>query len=182
MKFLVDLLPIILFFIAYQLYDIYVATAVAIAAAAAQVGWLLVRRQPVEKMQWVTLGMLVLFGGLTLGLHDPVFIKWKPTLVNWILAAALLVSGWLLERNLLQRMMGHAIAAPAVVWRRLNLAWALFFIASGLLNLYVAYRFSEATWVNFKLFGLLGLTLIFTLAQGVYLMRHATPTATPEED
>ncbi|MEJ2576819.1 MAG: septation protein A [Gammaproteobacteria bacterium] len=178
MKLVTDLLPVILFFVAYQAYDIYVATAVAVLAALLQVGWTLLRRRRVETMQWVTLGVLVLFGGMTLALRDPTFIKWKPSIVNWLFAAAFLGSAVLMERSLLQRMLDHAIRLPARAWQRLNTAWVLFFAAMGVLNLFVAYRFSEPTWVNFKLFGMTGLTLVFVLAQGFYLARHAED-ATP---
>lgn len=172
MKFLTDLFPVILFFGAYQLYDIYVATAVAIVASAVQVSYLALRKQKIETMHWVTLGLLVVFGGLTLVLHDPTFIKWKPTVVNWMFGGAFLLSGIFMQRGLLQRMMDHAITLPAAIWQRLNLIWVAFFITLGVINLYVAFNFSEETWVNFKLFGLLGLTLVFVFAQGLYLARY----------
>ncbi len=172
MKLLADFFPILLFFLAYKLAGIYVATAVAIAASIVQVAWNHFRHGHVEKMQWVTLGLILLFGGLTLALHDPVFIKWKPTVVNWLFAAAFLAAGLFTERNLLQRMMDENIQLPDAVWKRLNLAWVLFFILSGLANLYVAYNFPEETWVNFKLFGMLGLTIAFLIAQGFYLARY----------
>lgn len=175
MKFLADLFPVILFFAAYKLADIYVATGVAIAASLLQVTYSHFRHSQVETMHWVTLGLLTLFGGLTLALHDPVFIKWKPTVVNWLFAAAFLGSGWFMERSLIQRMMDHAISLPAVIWGRLNLAWSTFFICMGGLNLYVAFNFAEETWVNFKLFGLMGLTLVFVVAQGFYLARYLQP-------
>ena len=122
-------------------------------------------------MHLVTLGILVLFGGLTLVLHDPVFIKWKPTVVNWLFALIFLGSRFIGQRTLVERMMSHAISVPTAVWLKLNWAWTLFFIAIGLVNLYVAYRYSEAVWVNFKLFGMLGLTLVFVFAQAFYLSR-----------
>ncbi|MCB1724827.1 MAG: septation protein A [Gammaproteobacteria bacterium] len=172
MKMLTDLFPVILFFVAYQLYDIYVATAVAIVAAAAQVVYLKLRHGKVETAQWVTLVLLAVFGGLTLALRDPTFIKWKPTVVNWLFAAAFLFSQMLMQRSLLRRMMDHAISLPDPVWSRLNLAWVTFFIAMGVLNLYVAYNYPEDVWVNFKLFGFLGLTVLFMLLQGIYLSRH----------
>ena len=172
MKFLLDFFPIVLFFIAYQVWDIYVATAVAIAAAFLQVGWQRLRHGRVEKMQAVTLGLLVLFGGLTLLLRDPVFIKWKPTVVNWLFAVAFLVTAYVGERSLLQRMMGHAVSLPDAIWRRLNWAWIGFFAAMGVLNLIVAYNFPEDVWVNFKLFGSLGLTVLFVIAQAFYFSRH----------
>ena len=182
MKMLADLFPVILFFIAYQLFDIYVATQVAIAAAALQVAYHKFRYGQVANTQWLTLGLLVVFGGLTLALRDPTFIKWKPTVVNWLFAGAFLVSQVFMRRSLLRRMMDHAVALPDAVWLRLNTAWVLFFFSMGVVNLYVAYNYSEQTWVNFKLFGFLGLTLAFMLAQGFYLARHMEPQNPTTED
>ncbi len=182
MKMLADLFPVILFFIAYQLFDIYVATQVAIAAAVLQVAYHKIRYGKVENTQWITLGLLTVFGGLTLALRDPTFIKWKPTVVNWLFAGAFLFSQIFMRRSLLRRMMDHAIALPDLAWLRLNTAWVAFFFSMGVLNLYVAYNYSEQTWVNFKLFGFLGLTLAFMLAQGFYLARHMeTDTSTTED-
>jgi intracellular septation protein len=172
MKFLFDLFPILLFFLAYKLYDIYVATAVAIGAAFVQTGAFWLKHRRFEKMHVITLGILVLFGGLTLALRDPVFIKWKPTVVNWLFGISFLGSQFIGKRTLVERMMGHAITVPTPVWSRLNWAWSLFFVFMGLLNLYVAYNFSEDTWVNFKLFGMMGLTLVFVFAQAFYLSRY----------
>lgn len=180
MKLLADLLPVILFFAAYQWYDLYVATAVAVATALLQIVIQTLRGKTVEQMQLLTLGLLVVFGGLTLALQDPTFIKWKPTVVNWLFAALFIGSDWFTERSILQRLMGHAIVLPEHAWRRLNMAWSVFFVAMGALNLYVAYGFTEDVWVNFKLFGLLGLTLLFSLAQGIYIARHA-PARVPTE-
>ncbi|MBT8428860.1 MAG: septation protein A [Gammaproteobacteria bacterium] len=182
MKMLADLFPVILFFIAYQLFDIYVATQVAIAAAALQVAYHKFRYGQVANTQWLTLGLLVVFGGLTLALRDPTFIKWKPTVVNWLFAGAFLLSQLFMRRSLLRRMMDHAVALPDAVWLRLNTAWVLFFFSMGVVNLFVAYNYSEQTWVNFKLFGFLGLTLAFMLAQGFYLARHMEPQTPTTED
>ncbi|MGB5440438.1 MAG: septation protein A [Gammaproteobacteria bacterium] len=175
MKFLFDLFPILLFFVAYKVYDIYVATAVAIAAAFVQTGLFWLKHRKFEKMHVITLLILVVFGGLTLALRDPVFIKWKPTVVNWLFGISFLGSQFIGERTLVERMMGHAITVPGPVWRRLNWAWILFFIAMGLLNIFVAYNFSEDTWVNFKLFGMMGLTLVFVFAQAFYIGRYMEP-------
>ncbi len=182
MKMLADLFPVLLFFIAYQLFDIYVATQVAILAAIIQVTYQKLRYGKVEGIQWVTLGLLVVFGGLTLLLRDPTFIKWKPTVVNWLFAAAFLASQIFMERSLLQRMMDHAVTLPASGWSRLNVAWIAFFFAMGVLNLYVAYNYPEEIWVNFKLFGFLGLTLLFMLAQGFYLARFIESEKPTSED
>ncbi len=182
MKALVDLFPVILFFVVYQLFDIYVATQAAIAAAALQVIYFKLRHGQVEHMQWITLGLLVVFGGLTLALRDPTFIKWKPTVVNWLFGAAFLGSQLFMQRGLLRRMMEHAVTLPEPAWLRLNNAWVAFFFAMGLLNLYVAYNYPEEVWVNFKLFGFLGLTLLFMLGQGFYLARFMEPEENPSED
>jgi len=180
MKFITDLLPVILFFIAYKTYDIYVATAVAIGAALIQVVYLWFRYRKVEKMQLITLALLVVFGGLTLALRDPTFIKWKPTVINWAFAAAFLISALFMEKSLIQRMMGQALTLPKAIWSKLNYAWVIFFIFSGALNLYVAFNYDEATWVNFKLFGLMGLTLVFIIGQGIFLGRYLEPEETAE--
>lgn len=182
MKMLADLFPVLLFFIAYQLFDIYVATQVAIAAAVVQVAYHKLRHGKVENMHWVTLGLLAVFGGLTLALRDPTFIKWKPTVVNWLFGAAFLFSQLFMKRSLLQRMMDHAVTLPDSAWLRLNVAWVAFFFAMGVLNLYVAYNYPEAVWVNFKLFGFLGLTLLFMLAQGFYLARFMEPEKPSTEE
>ncbi len=172
MKFLIDFFPIILFFIAYKTYDIYVATVVAIVASLLQVAYSWFKYKHVDKMTWITLGLLVFFGGLTLIFQDETFIKWKPTVLNGLFAIAFLGSQFIGEKSIIERMLGSSITLPKVIWGRLNLSWVAFFVVSGILNLYVVYNFSTDTWVNFKLFGMMGLTLIFMLAQGAYLMRH----------
>lgn len=172
MRLFLDFLPVALFFIAYKTHGIYVATGVAIVGALAVTGISWIRHRRVEQMQLVTLALIVLLGGLTLMLNDSRFIQWKPTLVNWCFAAAFIGSAFIGEKPLIQRLLGAKLALPRPVWHRLNLAWTGFFFLTGALNLYVAYAFSEAFWVNFKLFGLLGLTLTFVLAQAVFLARH----------
>jgi len=182
MKFLYDLFPLLLFFAAFKLYDIYVATAVAIVASFVQVGAFWLKHRRFETMHLVTLGVIAVFGGLTLLLHDDTFIKWKPTLVYWILAA-LTLGSHLNRRTLIQRMMDAHVVLPDPIWRRLNLGWGVFFALLGALNLYVAFYYGAgldeaartAVWVNFKVFGLVGLTLVFVVAQAFYLVRHATP-------
>lgn len=172
MKLLVDFLPILLFFVAYKLADIYVATGVLIVATLAQVGWIWLRQHRVEKLPLITAGLVLVLGGATLALHDPWFVKWKPTVVNWLFALAFLGSHVIGQKTLLERMMGGQLELPTPVWVKLSFAWALFFFVMGAVNLYVAYTFSENAWVNFKLFGMMGLTLLFVLAQAVYMSRH----------
>ena len=172
MKFFFDLFPIILFFVAYKFYGIYYATAVAIAATFGQIAWVWFRHRKVDSMLWVSLVLITVFGGATLILHDPTFIKWKPTVLYWLFAVVLLVAEYFFGRNLIAAMMKAQIELPKPVWRKLNLSWAAFFGGMGGLNLYVAYHFSEPTWVNFKLFGFLGIMLVFVLLQGVVLAKY----------
>ncbi len=196
MKLFFDFLPIVLFFIAYkfgggiyhwdgQEYDIkgiYVATAVMIVASVLQVTitWLLTRK--VEKSHIITLVLVLVLGGATLWLQNPNFIKWKPTAVNWLFALAFIFSQLFTDKSLLERMMAEHIQLPTTVWFRLNISWVLFFIGSGLANLYVAFNFDEATWVNFKLFGLLGLTIVLSMGQSLYLTTHAIEVTKSTED
>ncbi len=172
MKMLFDLFPVILFFVAYKLGDIYLATGVAIVASIAQIGWLKLRRHTVENMQWVSLLIIVLFGGMTLFFQDETFIKWKPTVLYGLFAIALLVARYGFGRNLIEAAMGKQVQLPRPVWERLNLAWLLFFVVLGVLNILIAYRFSTDVWVNFKLFGSLGLTILFVIGQALYMGRH----------
>lgn len=182
MKLLFDFLPILLFFIAYKLADIYVATAVLIAVTLAQVGWIWLRQRRVEKIPLFTAGLVLALGGATLILHDPIFVKWKPTVVNWLFSLAFLGSCFIGQKSLLERMMGEQLELPAPIWVKLTLAWAAFFFAMGLANLYVAFNFDENTWVNFKLFGMLGLTLVFVLAQAAYMSRHIRNDDSPPKE
>ncbi|MFT5721395.1 MAG: intracellular septation protein [Motiliproteus sp.] len=173
MKLLFDFLPIAIFFGVYKYTgDIILATAVLIPATIIQMLFTWMRTHKIEKMQLVTLALVIVLGGATVLLQDKTFIQWKPTVVNWLFAVAFLGSQFIGAKPLVQRMMESAVALPAVIWTRLNLAWVLFFIAMGILNLYVVKTLSEEAWVNFKLFGMLGLTLIFIILQGIYLSRH----------
>lgn len=172
MKFLFDLLPVILFFIAFKLFDIYIATGVVIAATALQIGWVWHRHGKVDTMLWVSLALVVVFGGATLLLHDETFIKWKPTILYWLFAVSLLGSTLLFKRNLIRGMLESQMRLPEALWRRLNLAWASFFTLLGGANLYVAFNFSTATWVNFKLFGGIGLMFLFIIIQSLVLAKY----------
>src|SRR5690606_11602146 len=138
-KFLFDLFPLILFFVAYRYADIYVATGAAMAAGVAQIAWLRVRRKTIETMHWVNLGVILVFGGATLLLHDEAFIKWKPTVLYWLFGGALLGARLLAGRNLIRRLLQGQITLSEAVWDRLNASWAAFFLAAGALNLYVAF-------------------------------------------
>jgi intracellular septation protein len=173
-KFLFDLFPLILFFIAYRYTDIYTATAVAIAASVAQFIWLRATRKRIEMTHWINLSVIVIFGGATLWLQSDVFIKWKPTVLYWLFGVALLGSRYLMSRNLMQKLLGGQIELSTQAWDKLNLSWALFFLAAGSINLYVAFsgQFTESQWVNFKVFGLMGLLLLFVIGQSIWLSKH----------
>ena len=196
MKFLFDLFPIILFFAAYRwgaanpaeaadllsalgLHlasqtkpGVFLATVAAIAATFAQIGWVWAKHRKVDTMLWVSLGLIVVFGGATLLLQDETFIKWKPTVLYWLFALALGLAPVLFERNLIRLLMEKQVSLPDAVWARLNLGWAGFFTFMGVANLYVAFSYSTDTWVDFKMFGTLGLMVLFILGQSVYLARH----------
>lgn len=172
MKFLFDLFPVILFFAAFKLFDIYVATAVAIAATFLQIGWLKLRRRKVETMMWVSLAIIVLFGGATLALHDETFIKWKPTVLYWLFSGVIAAAELLFRRNLTRAMLGAQVRMPDLAWKRLNWSWACFFAFMGAANLYVAFNFATDTWVSFKLFGGMGLLMAFVVAQALFLARY----------
>ncbi|MEF8732502.1 MAG: septation protein A [Candidatus Accumulibacter meliphilus] len=172
MKFLFDLFPVILFFVAYKLADLYVATGVAIAATFAQIAWLLFRGRKIDTMLWVSLVVITVFGGMTLLLHDEAFIKWKPTILYWAFAATLLGGVLFRRKNLIRILMAGQMDLPDAAWDKLNWAWMGFFVFMGIINLLVAFNFSTDDWVNFKLFGATGLTLVFVLAQGLLLSKH----------
>jgi intracellular septation protein len=221
MKLLADFFPVILFFVAYKLYGIYVATAVAIAASFVQVGYGWWRNHRVENMHLFTLGILVVFGGLTILLQDRTFIMWKPSVINWLFGVAFIASQFVGDKPLVERMMGANLKVTPEIWRKLNAAWGIFFLSLGFLNLYVANDFFvaeqqlmqatglqeidldncnslfhgtqlemcndahslEESWVNFKLFGMLGLTIGFIVLQAFYLARHIQdPENQPETE
>jgi intracellular septation protein len=172
MKLLFDVFPVILFFVAFKLYGIYAATAVAMAASFAQIGWLWLRRRKIDTMLWVSLGVITIFGGATLILENETFIKWKPTVLYWLFGAVLAISALAFRKNLVRSMMQHQVSLPDDVWARLLTSWIGFFAVMGALNLYVAYNFSTDAWVNFKLFGGMGLMLAFVLAQAMYISKY----------
>lgn len=172
MKLLFDFLPIFLFFLTYKFYGIYIATAIAMVTSLFQVGFHRIKHQRYEKMHLISLGLIFVLGGATLFFHNPWFIKWKPTAIYWLTSLVFLGSNWIGKKTLIQKMMEHNINLPQQTWTLLNTAWAMFFIMMGSLNLYIAYSFTTDTWVNFKLFGGAGLTLIFVFLQAIYLSRH----------
>ena len=169
MQLLVDFLPIIIFFVVYKLYGMYAATAAIIVAMAIQIAFQWFVQRKVNKML-IASGVLVAFlGGITLALRDPVFIQWKPTIVNWLFAAVFLGSQFISSKTIIERIMGHAVQLDASMWRQLNMIWVANFLVLGAANLFVAYNFDENTWVNFKLFGMLGLTLVTAIGQAFWI-------------
>jgi intracellular septation protein len=206
MKLLFDFLPIILFFGTFKYAEsekawaadfatrhlgfmvsggqvsvaeapVLLATVVVIVATLAQVVWLKLRRRKVDAMLWVSLALVVVLGGLTIWFHSETFIKWKPSALYWAMGLAFWLSPLLFNRNLLKVLLGEQLDLPGKVWHRLNFAWIAFFGVMGLLNIWVAYTFTTVTWVNFKLFGGLGLMLLFMLAQGLWISRYLEPAA-----
>jgi len=196
-KLLFDLFPVIVFFIAYKIGDanaevtrtlmasvglpqptgtgekpgIYLATLVAIVASFGQIGWVKLRGHKVETMLWVTLGIIVVFGGATLWLHDASFIKWKPTVLYWVFSV-IIFGAAAFGRNVIRSLMSKQMELPDIAWSRLNASWGGFFAFMGLANLFVAFNFSTDAWVNFKLFGSLGLMLVFVIGQSMMLTRY----------
>ena len=206
MKILFDFLPILLFFGTFKFAErdaqaaadfatehfgflvnggvvgptegpVLLATLVVIVATLAQIAYLLARGRKIDLMLWISLGIVTILGGATVWFHNETFIKWKPSALYWAMALAFWISRAFFRKNLLQTLMGEQLQLPAEVWQRLNLAWIAFFVFMGVLNLYVAYSFSTATWVNFKLFGGIGLMFAFTVAQGLYISRHVQDEA-----
>ncbi|MEO7852726.1 MAG: septation protein A [Rubrivivax sp.] len=213
MKILFDFLPIILFFAAFKYAEgnkewaadfasnqlgflvsggvvgpeeapVLLATVVVIIASLLQVIWLKSRGKKVDTMLWVSLVLVVVLGGATIYFHSEAFIKWKPSVLYWVMGLAFWLSPLLFGKNILRMLMSEQMQLPAKVWHRLNFAWVAFFAIMGLINLWVAYNFSTSTWVNFKLFGALGLMLVFTVAQGLYLspyMKEPVTTKPPAD-
>lgn len=201
MKLLFDLLPVVVFFGVFRLAKslpdatialvtacvgavggppeqqvevsaVIVASASAIIVTALHVGSLLLRRLPVKPAVWISAVLIVIFGGLTIWLHNEWFIKWKPSILYWIFAAVLAGGKWIWDRNLLGALLSGELELPQLVWDRLLVAWTIFFLLLGAANLFVAYTWSTDSWVNFKTFGLLGSTLAFSILSGIYMARY----------
>jgi intracellular septation protein len=180
MKLFLDFFPIVLFFIVFKTYGIFAATAIAIAATVLQIAWMRYKNGRVDTMQWISLGVIVVFGGATLVTQDETFIKWKPSVLYWLMCSTLWIGYVVFKRNFIQSLMAAQIELPQEIWTRLLHAWAIFFMLMGFLNLWVAYNFDTDTWVSYKLFGGLGLMLVFVVLQGVFLSRHIKePEETP---
>ncbi len=196
MKILFDLFPVILFFAAFKIAGaneavahafaarwlgegiapgqapILIATAVAIIATFGQIAWVWLRRRKVDTMLWVSLAIISVFGGATLYLHDETFIKWKPTVLYWLFASVLGGGALIFRKNPIRAMLGEQIQLPDPAWNKLNFSWAAFFAGMGVLNLYVAFNFPTDTWVDFKLFGGMGMMLAFVIGQALFLAKY----------
>jgi intracellular septation protein len=172
MKILFDIFPVLLFFVVFKIFGVYPATASAIVATFLQVAWVKWQHGKVDTTLWVSLGIIVIFGGATLWLHNENFIKMKPTALYWFFASAILFSRAFMKKNLMRMLLQGKIELPEPIWQRLNYAWSAFFAVLGCLNLYVAFNFSMDTWVDFKLFGTTGMMLVFVLVQAAFLSKH----------
>ncbi len=172
MKMLFDFFPIILFFIAYKFQDIYFATIVAMISTILQVFFSWIKKKKVEMMHIITLVMIIFLGGATIFLQNDIFIKWKVSVVNWLFSIILLGSHFVGEKTVIERLMEKSIELPKYVWNRLNVSWSGFFAFIGCLNIYVVYNYDTDTWVNFKLFGVLGITLVFVILQSIFMAKH----------
>ncbi len=192
LKFLYDFLPIIIFFATYKFTgnDIYAATTAAIIATVIHTAIQWFMHKKLENQHIINLVVILLFGGMTLLFHDDMFIKWKVTVINWLFGLVLLGSQFIGEKNIIQRQMDHAIALPDKIWVRLNMMWVAFFLFSGLINIYVAFFYGldlpakvrQEFWVDFKLYGMLGLTFAFMIFQIFYLQRHIIHEPVEDEE
>lgn len=200
-KFLFDLFPVIVFFALFKYGEanvatsqmlvlkylgflisdgkvpemvapVLLATAVSILATILQIGYLLVTRQKVDGMLWLSFAIIAVFGGMTIYFHSETFIKWKPTVLYWCFGGGMLISQFLFKRNMIRTMLEAQMSLPDAVWSKVGISWAMFFVVMGVLNLYVAFNFPTATWVNFKLFGGSGLMFVFVIAQSMYLGKY----------
>ena len=208
MKFLLDLLPVLVFFGVFEvakhkpeasialaaglfgaiggapdlqaeLAAVILASLAAVVSTATQIAWLLARRRPIKPAVWISAAVVLVFGGLTIWLHNEWFIKWKPTVLYWIFGLILLGGRLIWRRNLLGSLLSQELELPPRAWDRLLYAWSAFFLTMGVVNLYVAYNWDTASWVNFKTFGSMGLTLVFSIGTG-FLIAHQAPENGPE--
>lgn len=171
-----EFFPILLFFLTYKFYDIYVATGVVIAATLVQVVYSWFRHKTVGTMQWVTLVLMIIMGSATIYLHDEQFIKWKLSIVEWLFGLVFLGSQFIGKKPVIERMLSGSLTLPTVIWKRLNLMWAIFFIGVGFINVYVMYNYTTDDWVTFKTFGVPGLMIMFILVQMALIYKHIPET------
>ena len=176
MKQLLEFFPILLFFIAYKAYDIYIATAVVIGATIIQVVIAWFKYRKVETMQWITLGLVIVFGGATIILHDEQYLKWKFSIIEWLFGVAFLSSHFIGEKTFIERMMASNLSLPATIWTRLNFSWATFFISVGFINVYVMYNYNTDDWVTFKTFIAPALMVVFMVVQMSFIYKYIPET------
>jgi len=176
MKQLLEFIPILLFFVAYKLYDIYIATAVVIGATIIQVAIAWFKYRKVETMQWITLGLVIVFGGATIILHDEQYLKWKFSIIEWLFGLAFLSSHFIGQKTFIERMMGSNLTLPANIWQRLNFSWASFFISVGFINVYVMYNYNTDDWVTFKTFIAPALMVVFMVVQMSFIYKYIPDT------
>jgi len=179
MKLLLDFFIIALFFISYKWYGMYVAVIVAMVGYTLQVGIHWIKYRKWDKLQLITLSLILLLGGATLIFHNETFFKWKPTVVYWLFAGGFIINHLMAKQPIIKRLLGSSVQLPEAIWSKLTISWTLFFIVLGGLNLFVAYYYSTDTWVNFKLFGFLGITLVFIVAQAIFMGKHMTEAKDP---
>ena len=182
MKQLLDFIPLVIFFVIYKMVDIYAATGSLIITTGLVLAYSYFKNGKAEKMQVITFVMVFVFGSLTLILHDDAFIKWKVTFIYALFAIALLVSQLIFKKPIIKQMLGKELTLPDAAWNNLNVAWALFFIVLSILNVYVAFNLPQEIWVNFKVFGLLGATLVFTMLSGLYIYKYLPKSNENEEN
>jgi intracellular septation protein len=185
MQSFLEFLPLVVFYIVWKFSDIYWATGALIVMSALQVLFYIVRKEKVPTKTWIFFGLISVFGGLTIFMHDDTFLKWKVTIINGVFAIALIVSNYIFKKNIIKQFLGESLTLPDKIWNNLNLSWALFFGFCGILNLYIAFNFEQEVWVNFKVFGLTGLMVVFSissiLALYKYLPKEETDNKTTDE-
>ena len=179
MKAFYDLIPAILFYVIYQIWDIYIATAALIVITGLQFGYVWFRHKRIDKMLLIVFALVFVFGGLTIVLHDAEFLQWKVSIVNWLFGLAFLLTQYFTKTPLIKRILEKTISLPEKVWKTLNTLWGIYFIAIGFINLIVAELFSLNAWVDFKTFGFFGLTILFVIGQSIYLHKHMKDTTPP---
>jgi intracellular septation protein len=177
MQAILEYLPLIIFFIFYKVFDIYWATGALIVLSALQITYHYIQKKPIPKRYWIFFALISVFGGLTIFFHDDTFLKWKVSIINVLFGVALLVSRYGFNSNIIEQFLQDSLTLPKKVWDKLNLAWAVFFTLCALLNWYIAFHFDQETWVNFKVFGLTGLTFVFAIGSIASLYKHL-----PQED
>lgn len=167
-----EFIPLVLFFAIFKLVDIYWATFALIVTSALHIVYLYITTKKVPVKNWVIFGLIAGFGGLTIFLQDDTFLKWKVTIINLFFAIALIISDFVFKKNLIKQLMSEALELPETIWKKLNLSWAAFFTLCAVLNIYVAFNFSQEVWVNFKVFGLMALTFTFAIGSVIVLYKY----------